>query len=195
MADTYHEVVIEGAKGRAYGFVEGFLIARGLIGKLFNLETEGFECESLRERIREMFHPSEETYHLLVRAAEIPVVHEAVREAEARGLQVKAHDDRPVAGARFHFEFQIFSREHAKKIRKWFKELAPGISLSKDTKFQEKIDPESKGVEAYAPSHEYELSAAGTVEGDVVPLILLHRLCADEELVKTSDLTLTFSPA
>ena len=88
MASRYHEVVIEGAKGRSYGFVEGFAVGRGLVGRIYDMEREGFDCESLRERVRELFNPSEETYHLLVRAAELPALREAGHEAHKRKLRV-----------------------------------------------------------------------------------------------------------
>jgi len=54
IAEHFYEISIEGPTGRTLGFVQGFLTARGEGGRLLDAYREGFDCESLRERIREL---------------------------------------------------------------------------------------------------------------------------------------------
>jgi hypothetical protein len=190
MAERYHEVVIEGARGRAYGFVEGFLVARGMVGRMYEMESEGFDCSPLRERVRELFHPSDQTYHTLVPGNELPVIRLAAAEAQARGLKVAIHDERPVEGVRFRFSFRIYSRPYAARIRGWFENPPEGATLSEDASFDETTNPEGAGVEAYAPAHEYELAGQGAVSGNVDGVIELYRRCRTEELVHLHPLEL-----
>ena len=193
MGDRYHEVVIEGAKGRSYGFVEGFLVAKGMVGRMYDMEVEGFDCEPLRERVRELFHPSEATHHALVPEQELPVFRLAAAEAQARNLAVSIHDERLVDGARFQFSFRIYSLIHAGRIRAWFDGLPAGVTLTDDTQFEEASNPDAKGMEAYAPEHEYELRGEGAVSGAVEGVIELYRRCRTEELVEVSALELLAS--
>jgi len=192
MSTAYHEMVIEGAKGRTYGFVEGYLVASEMTEPIFNAEKEGFDCESLRERLRELLHLSEEVIHLLVPEPMVAVVQAAVTAAGERDLEVTIHSTRPISGARFGFQLNIFSREHAAKIRSIFENPPPGARLSAETEFEEIVRPDAKGVEAYAPEHHYELKASGTVEGDLAGVVTLHRQCRQEELVTLESLTLDF---
>lgn len=190
MARRYHEVVIEGARGRSYGFVEGFLVARGMPGPIYDMEKEGFDCQPLRERVGELLYPSEQTYHMLVPEEQLPMVRQAAEEARARQLAVEIHHERPVGGARFGFRFRIYSPKHAAHIRAWFDAPPEGASLSDDSKFEEIVRPDAKGLEAYAPDHEYELRAEGAVVGAVDGVLSLYHRCRDEELVQLESLEL-----
>ena len=90
--------------------------------------------------------------------------------------------------ARFEFRFRIYSRPHAERIRGWFKRPPEGVRLTDETRFEEIIDSEAKGMESFAPAHEYELRAEGAVTGKVEGVIELYRLCRGEELVQVEPL-------
>ena len=190
MATRYHEIALEGPTGRTLGFVQGFLAGRGHAGRALDAWKEGFDCESLRERIRELFQPQMQTYHLLVPADLVPTVHEALRQGDAQDLAITIREERPIEGARFTFEFQVYSREHGPRIRSLFDPPPAGVALSADASFQERVDPDATGVEAYAPAHDYELKGSGTVEGDLSAVLGLHRAVRDDELVEQGPLEL-----
>ncbi len=183
MAEQFYEISIEGPTGRSLGFVQGFLTARGEGGRILDAYREGFDCESLRERIRELFHPSKQTYHLLVPADLVPTVDEAVQEGRSRGLEIDVLERRVLSGARFSFSFQTFSRDHGAALRALF-EVPPAGATIDDLRIEETVHPEAKGVEAYAPVHEYQLEGKGTVQGALRAVLTLYRHARDEELIK-----------
>ena len=185
---SYHEMVIEGVRGRALGFVEGYLAGRGHQGEVFDAEEEGFDCEPLGERVRELLRLSADTTHLLVPKSMVPLVREAAERASDRGLALAIHGERLLGGARFTFRFHIYSREHAVRIRKMLEKPPSGASLTADSRFEETLRPEAKGVEAYAPEHDYELAGSGAVEGSVDAVVSLYRRCRTEELLQLSKL-------
>ena len=187
MAEQFYEISIEGPTGRTLGFVQGFLTARGEGGRILDAYREGFDCESLRERIRELFKPSKQTYHLLVPADLVPTVDEAVQEGRSRGLEIDVLERRVLSGARFSFSFETFSRDHGAALRALFEVPPPGVTID-DLQIEETVHPEAKGVEAYASVHEYQLQGKGTVHGALRAVLALHRRARDEELIKESKL-------
>ena len=64
----YLEFVIQGQPGWTLGFIQGHIRGSGETENAADAGAEGFQCESLRERLRELLQPSFETLHLLVPA-------------------------------------------------------------------------------------------------------------------------------
>ena len=182
----YYELVIEGPRGWGIGFLHGFLLGYGSPQAVLDAEEEGFEVESLREQIRELFLPTAEILHLVVPAPMVPQVRRAIRAAASRGRAMTIKHERALTGVRFRFEFSIYSREHAARWRRRFEDLPPGARLSKGTIFTEIRDPDGRGVELYAPLHQYELRGEGEVEGNLEAVLPIFRLCRDEQLVQVS---------
>jgi len=187
MAEQFYEISLEGPTGRTLGFVQGFLTARGEGGRILDAYREGFDCESLRERIRELFHPSKQTYHLLIPADLVPTVNEAVQEGKNRGMEMEVLDRRSVAGARFSFSFETFSRDHGAALRALFETPPEGVTID-DLLIEETVHPDAKGVEAYAPAHDYQLEGKGTVQGALRAVLALHKKAREQELIKQGDL-------
>jgi hypothetical protein len=187
MPERYYELAIEGPTGRTLGFVQGFLAGHEKGRRVLDAYKEGFDSDTLRERLREMFRPSMQTYHLLVPDDLLSLVEDAVREGVDRGMDIEIRDKRALAGARFAFSFQIFNREHGARCRSLFDPPPEGVTCA-DAQYRETIHPEAKGVEAYAPAHHYVLTGEGTVEGEIRAVLELHRKCRDEELIHQGDL-------
>ena len=53
-----------------------------------------------------------------------------------------------------------------------------------------KVNPDAKGVEMYAPAHEYELKGEAVVAGPVDAVLDLHRQSRYEELIHLGHLEL-----
>ena len=96
MSERFYEMAIDGPAGNALGFIEGFLTARGEGGRVLDAYREGFDCESLRERLRELISSSVQTYHLLVPAELVPSVEEAIQEGAHGKLALRVRDQRPI---------------------------------------------------------------------------------------------------
>jgi len=182
----YYEMVIEGPRGWGAGFLHGFILGRGSPLAVLDAEAEGFEVESLRERIREILRPTAEILHLVVPGPLVKDVHRAVKAAALRGRGMTIRLEHAVAAVRFHFEFSIYSRQHASRVRRRLERLPAGARLSEGTIFSEVRDPDAAGVELYAPVHQYELRGEGEVEGEMEAVLPIYRSLRDEELVQVS---------
>lgn len=192
MSGRYKEYVIKGARGWALGYIEGYLRGQGEERVVLEAEAAGFDCAPLGERIRELFRPPSETFHVLVPEELEPLVQEAIGDAAGRGHNVTLIDERPIVSARLAFSFSVYSRKHAARIRKQFEELPEGVSLTAESTFTEKVNPRAKGIEAYAPVHHYELHAKGVAEGPVDGIAALLKICHAEELISVGKAELVF---
>ena len=115
------------------------------------------------------------------------MVDEAVKEGASRGMEIEVLERRSLSGARFSFSFETFSHDHGAALRARFEVPPPGVTID-DLQIEETIHPEAKGVEAYAPAHEYQLEGTGTVQGALRAVLALHQHARDEELIKESKL-------
>lgn len=191
MPESYREIVLEGPAGSALGFVEGFLAGRGLgAGEVFDAEREGFDCAPLRERLREIIHPSRAAVHLLVPERLAAAVRGGVQEARAQGLDVRLGDERPLRGARFRFRCAAYTPEHAARVRALFEPPPEGLALDPATRFEERREEGADQLEAYAPLHAFVLSGEGAVEGGIAAAVSLYRRLRLEELVELEPLDL-----
>ena len=182
----YQEVVIEGPRGWGLGFLQGYMRGHGHDDLVIDAEEEGFDCESFREQLREVLLPTEEILHLVAPNRLVPRIRKAVREAAGMGRRIAVKHARPLAGARFAFNFSIFSRPHAMRVRRLFDRLERGVHLTDGTRFEEIKNPDARGLEMYAPIHHYEMHGEGGVTGDLEGVLPLFRACRDEELVQVT---------
>jgi hypothetical protein len=187
MTSRYVEFVIDGPKGWDLGFVRGFLHGRGMDGRVIDAEKEGFDCAPLREHLKEMLHPDSDTAHLLVPEDLTSEVEEAVQASGGAGFPMVIRHRRPVHGARFTFSVHLYSREVGKKVLSLFTQLPPQVTLNMTKEFEERVDPAARGVELYAPTHDYELKGEGTLEGELEPVLSIYRACRDEEIIHQSE--------
>ncbi len=184
MGTAWVEVVLRGSRRRARGFVEGYLAGSGVRDAVLDAEEEGFERETLRERLSGVLHPSARVMHLLVPAPAVEAVREAARAAEARGIPAAVVETREIARATLEFSFSAFSREHGRRLLSLLDGLPEGVRLLRDRPFEERIDPGALGVEAYAPAHEYEIRGEGTIEGDLEGVLAVRRRLRDEDAIR-----------
>jgi len=184
MADSYHHLLIEGPRGWTLGFIHGYLRGMGAEAMPLDAEAEGFACEPLRERLREMLDPGREILHLLARDDVLARVRQALADRMAAEHGVEIKEELLIAGARFDFSVHTFSREHAEHIRGLFARLPAGVELTKDTSFEEILDPEATGTHSMAPAHGYELRGEGSAAGTLDGILALHRDCRATELIK-----------
>jgi hypothetical protein len=190
MGRGYIEWVIDGPTGCAAGFLEGYFAARGVGDRVLDAEIEGFDVEPLREAVREMLHPGHERAHLLVPTSQGNLVEEALRAAKDRGLPLEPHARRSIALARFEFTAAAYSKEAGARLRALFEELPAGVFLRPDRPFKERVDPDARATDVYAPAHAYELRGKGLVEGPVEGVIAIFRECAAEGTLRLGKIEL-----
>jgi hypothetical protein len=183
MAVKYWELVIDGPKGWDLGFLRGYLAGKGMQGDIVDLEAEGFDCEPYREKIRELLSPEKDTLHAVVPEGAMDGVAEALGESLSAGRPMTLRHQRPLAGASFGFSLRVYSREHGARFLAYFRDLPAGARLVETEPLRERQDPDSKGVELYAPSHDYELTGRGRVEGTFEAVLEAYRFCRKEDLI------------
>jgi hypothetical protein len=184
----YCEFIIEGQPGWTFGFIQGYVRGSGEPVNVMDAEAEGFRCESLRERLRELLRPSSETLHLVVPGGLGPRVRQAVADAVEMGRETKIVHSEEIDGARFSFSATVYSRTHGERIRAMFGNPPEGVAVTGEMEVE--IDPEAKGVEMYAPAHEYELKAECVVAGPIDGVLHLYRQAGREQLIELGGLEL-----
>ena len=76
-------------------------------------------------------------------------------------------------------------------MKRLFSRLPRGRRLS-GFEPDDEIHREAKGVEGYAPMHEYRYRAKGMIEGDVEQAILFHSRLKRNEFVDIDEMHLSF---
>ena len=87
------------------------------------------------------------------------------------------------------FGFEAFAKRYNDEIVEVLRNLPAGLRAD-GFQHNVKLDPSAKGVEAYAPTHDYEAKGTGTVVGRVDLVIELKRKLRDFPLVKSDEIEL-----
>jgi len=190
MTQPFREIAIEGPRGWTAGYVQGFVRGRSASAVVLDAEHEGCDVASARERFREFLSRGSEIAHLLVEDSAAALVHEAVEAAAAGGRLVQVRLERSIVGASFGFSVECFSEVAGRRIREFLRNLPEGVKTSADTEIDEIVDPSARGIEPYAPIHDFEFRARGTVLGDVAGVLRVHRVLDGDELVDVSGVRL-----
>lgn len=179
----WYELSIEGSEEA----LESFLAAqRAVEDGLAVLGSElQLESESLSERILDAL--GAKTHHLLFSPGDhARMLVEAL--ADRSGLRLERL--REVEGASFPFEAKAYARDVARTIKHALHDaLPPGISLE-DLQESETVEPEAKGVELYAPVHDYVYRASGTVRGSLPGVLEMHRRLEEMEFCKPGEIAI-----
>ena len=189
MNERYCEVTVEGSIEVVKGFVAGFLEGRGVSGDVFFGGDYPIEKESPAGLLMRLTGIRGETCTLVVEAG----LHELLAAAleKRRGIvPLRVLKVRPVVSAAFDVSFRTYSREVGTELKGLFERLPVGVSLGEGFEIQEKVTPEGKGIDAYAPLHEYELRGRGRIEGDVKEVFTLYHRLERFEVAELGDMEL-----
>jgi hypothetical protein len=191
MPETFNEIMIKGEPELIKGFVIGFLEGRGDKGNTFIEEDWLVEEDSPLNMILHFFsgHP-----HLVPVIAETGCCEPLCRALQNRKKEIhgEVQSIREVTGAFFDFKYKTFSRDVGKTLLYFFSNLPPGVRMKEGYKHEEKVTPEGKGVEAYAPLHDYELKGSGAVQGEVKEIYRLYYRAGLFEVIELGKLTLVY---
>jgi len=191
MNKTYFEVVIEGPHELIKGFALGFLAGRGIEGEaVFAREHHVKDSGKLHQLMR-ILSATEDQTRIIIGEGIGRALREAYEKRQSE-LAVKVVSIRPVIGARFNFRFKTFSKEFGEKLKTTFADLPPGVEIG-GYEPEEVIRPKAKGVEAYAPLHDYEIKASGEVFGPAKEVIDFYDRIEHNELIELEEIRLEFS--
>ncbi len=191
MHPSYFEVTVEGSHDLLKGFVIGFLEGRGITGETFFGDDYELDEENPLEVLFRMMGHREENTTVIVEADLRLQLREALQKRKD-SLPLKVVSVREVTGATFGFSLKTYSREVGQSLRDLFSNPPEGVAVEPPFFPDETVIPEGKGVEAYAPLHEYEMKWKGQVSGPVREVFSLYHRVTRFEVVKTGDLRLNY---
>jgi hypothetical protein len=189
MIKKYCEVVLEGSFDLIKGFVLGYLEGSGIKGEAIFEAEHHIENESKFGQLLRFIGAKGDRTNLLVGSG----LHDLLREAiEKRNLQndLKIVSAREITEATFEFSYHAYSRKLGEELKTLFGSLPPGVRIEKGRGPKETVNPEGKGVEAYAPLHEYEIEAKGEIHGPVKEVINLYGEAEHKDMVELGSIKL-----
>lgn len=191
MTKGYYEVIVEGTLDLVKGFVLGYLEGSGIQGEAIFGEEHHVENESKFGQLMRLLHVKGEQVHLIVGMG----LHDLLKEAVSRRkneLKVEIVSVKKITDASFDFSYKAYNKELGETLKEKFGNLPEGLTTEGEYKPSEKINPEGKGVEAYAPLHEYELKAKGRIRGPIKAVINFYGEVEHISMVELGDIKLTY---
>jgi len=163
MNQPFYEIVIEGPFMLVKGFVVGFLAGVKPDGEYFFHRKAGIRRETLKGFLREFFELDNHVHLCL----EPDLIERFKKAAELYKTKtgMKIESIKPIKSASFTFAYEFFNEDLANKARDMLTKLPKNVELKDYFPFVEK-DNEARGVEAYAPLHDFTSRAKGKIEGD-----------------------------
>jgi len=185
MGCKYYEIVIDGDERISRAYIKGFILGKGIKSGIYFCSEHDISSGHLKDLIHRFG-----TKRILCRAGLRATIISALQRApEELGLRVTR--DNPVKAVSFKFKFDTSNRKVAGRLKRLFNLLPRGLRLAEFDP-DEEIHPEAKGVEGYAPMHEYRYRAKGLIEGDVEQAILFHSRLKKNEFVDVDEMHLSF---
>lgn len=179
---AYHEIVFEGSLPIVRAFLTGLRLGKGWATAFLCSDDHAIHGESRGHKALEKIKLSRDLTYVLVIDRHVPVITEAARAAQKQ-LDIAIRRSRPVNEAHCDFSFRVFDRKTAARLRQLLARSSAEltVALSQD---HEVIRPESRGIEAYAPEHDYVFEGKGASRG-ALPAVLAFR----EELGRIEQVT------
>ena len=189
MIKKYYEVVIEGSFDFIKGFVLGFFEGRGIQGDAVFEREHHVDNEPTFGHLLHMIGIKEDQAYLIVGSGVPDMIREAIKK---RNLQddLKIVSVREITQAYFEFSYHAYSRTLGEELKTFFGSLPPGLRLEKGDGPKETVHSEGKGIEAYAPLHEYEIEAKGEIHGPVEVVMNLYGKAERKDMVELGNIKL-----
>ncbi len=168
----YVELELRGNTEAGIAFVEGLRLACPRGCPVWYSRWERIAGESWLETLRAKIGAS---LHVVLSAELADRVQESLDATDV--VPVEAAGRWTVTEAAFDFEFRCYSRREGAAIRRLVEdELPTGLELV-DYRVEETLEDSARGVELYAPLHDYELRGTGRYRGSVPAVFeMVHRL-------------------
>ncbi len=190
MGKTFSEIVIEGPFMLVKGFLLGFLSCKKPDGKYFFHRKANIRRETLKEFVKELFE-LENYVHLCLEDELI----EPFKQSIALYTKVTSYgikSIKPISSAWFSFAAEMFEKDLADQFKNIINNLPEGVTLKNyhPTELHEK---DAKGIESYAPLHDFIFRAKGEIEGDfegVIDTYMKIKRSDLDEFVICSDIRL-----
>ncbi|MDD5723068.1 MAG: hypothetical protein PHY29_04925 [Syntrophales bacterium] len=190
MNKEYCEVVVEGSLDLVRGFVVGFLEGRGIQGEAIFGEDHHVENEGKFGQMMRLIGVKGNRVHLIIGVGFHKLLEKALEKRKDE-LALKIISEKKISLASFGFRYRAYTKELGDELMALFGDPPKGLRV-KDHKPKETVSPEGKGVEAYAPLHEYEVKATGTIYGPVSDVINFYGRAEHHDMVELDSIKLEY---
>ncbi|MFH1144064.1 MAG: hypothetical protein V1774_05930 [Candidatus Eisenbacteria bacterium] len=188
-------LVLAGDIRECRAFLAGVAAGRKLPWRIHFAEECDVHTESLAHRLLERLHLDQDLTHVLVAGEIVGAVREALHGvAPEAHVPIALRAEHPILEARLPYRFHAFSHQTAGTIHKALADLPAGVRLV-DSKEEARVDPEAKGIEIYAPTHEYELKGEGAIVGGCGEILAVRERFAAIEMIETEPILLSLGDA
>jgi hypothetical protein len=176
--DRYVVVEMVGSGTQAVGFVEGLRLGSGHKGPVWFAGHEELGIDGFLNKLQEALNLE---LHAVMTAEFADQLATALENAPLIAIEIT--EVKTINSAELGFKFKCFTREQAEEIREIVKRTVPdGVELQ-DYEEEETVNPDSKGVELYTPTHDYELEGKGRYLGAIPGVIDMAHKLAENELI------------
>jgi hypothetical protein len=111
--------------------------------------------------------------------------------AKAADLGFEVVSDEKISRTYFNFEFETVSRNAASRMKKLIASAPAGVRVSVYESV-ETVDKDARGVELYAPVHDYKFCGKGRTEGAFEALLSFRTALANNEFFEVGDILVEF---
>jgi hypothetical protein len=188
MNGQYYEVSVEGSLDLVKGFLLGLLEERNLIGEAIIAREHKIKKDHEFKDFLRRISGQEDQVRVLMSDKALDALEEALKNVREE-LEIKVLSLRKVRGAHFSFTYESYAKEFGDDLKGLFANLPEGVALS-GYEVEENVNPEVKGVEAYAPLHKYELRGKGRIHGSVREVIDFHERLGENSLIELEEIEL-----
>lgn len=170
MQKSYYEVDVEGSFDLIKGFVLGFIEGRQIEGEAIFGEEHHVENEEKFGQLLRLMGVKGNEVRVIICSGLHDLLSEALNKRKEE-IHIKISNVREIAGASFDFSYKAFAETFGKELKKTFGNLPEGLGMEPGYEPKETLNPDAKGVEAYAPLHHYEIKAKGRITGSIRQVI------------------------
>jgi hypothetical protein len=177
---TYHEIIIKGDGAVVDAYLKGFLAGRGIKSGFYLSREWPFHRKSIYERFK--YHG--EVEHVICVGKLKQTIVGSINKSD---VDIEVKETREIESICFRFDFKTANRDVGGTIKRSLRNLPDGVQIE-DLDPVERVYPDGKGVEAYAPLHEYEFTGKGVARGDVEGVLKLHKRFRESNSFRTEEI-------
>jgi len=172
---VYRELILEGSLPEVKAYLIGFARGREWPWEIRLCEEEEIDSESLGHKLLERLRLEKQITGIVAPESQAQqLVAASAREEAGAPAGFRVRSDRLIREATCPYHFEVYNREHAAELRQLLETPLPGIACQPE-KLEEIEDPQAKGVELYAPEHDYTMRGKGRLCGAVADVITVRR--------------------
>lgn len=193
MKKRYYEVVFEGSFNIICGMLEGFLLGKDVNWEWYSSKDAEIETETFTEIIKEWASLKTRLHHIVLEEDFHNALQSSLKDrSDLKHIKLKyTKSARLIKSCSFKFTANAFAKKYGEEIKALIASPPEGVSIE-GYKPVEEFDSSAKGVELYAPVHDYTYKGEGTASGDTGAIVSFRNVLNDHPLVNVSNIKLNF---